>query len=128
MKLFVIELCAIVLLIVLFAFACNLYRRFYTYFSKYTGSERQESDLGKDDKGKGGFAPPDKIIIADHSDSGNSAMTVIKNEPKAEIFNDSETYARNSYSNIPTQTYPKGSNPKIHTGSVSLFESPTKKF
>ncbi len=96
MKLFVIEIFAIALLIVAFAFVFNLYKRFYKYFSKSADSNQPETEsvdeTVDEEPEKTKFTPP-VIVVNTPDDSkkpenGNNEdclneteSSVIKEEP-----------------------------------------------
>lgn len=106
MKLFVIEIFAIALMIVAFAFIFNLYKRFYKYFSKSADSNQPETEsvdeTVEEEPEKTKFTPP-VIVISTPDDSkksenGNNEVrpdetesSVIKEEPtKAYSLADTE--------------------------------------
>lgn len=75
MKLFIIEIFAIALLIVAFAFIFNLYKRFYKYFSKSDDTKQPGTEATEETKvnnpKKAKFTPP-VIVINTPDDSKKS--------------------------------------------------------
>lgn len=140
MKLFVIEICAIALLIVAFAFVFNLYKRFYKYFSKPSDSnllEIESVDENDEEPEKMKFTPP-VIVINTPEDSmkpksGNiedctnkAESSVIKEEP-TKACSSSDTEPNKISNDITTRIIPDSKTSENYPDYSPVIKEPKTK-